>query len=89
MIGQPIAHSLSPDLHRAAYQWLGLDWAYERHEVNASTLSQFLAGLGEGWRGLSVTMPCKPAIVAHGQPDEVVRTLGVGNTMRLLKNIPA
>jgi len=81
VIGSPIAHSLSPDLHRAAYAWLGLDWRYDRHEVDAAGVAGFVAGLDEQWRGLSVTMPCKAAIVELGTPDEVVRALGVGNTV--------
>ena len=81
VIGQPIAHSLSPDLHRAAYRWLGLDWQYDRHEVGADQVPDFLAGLETGWRGLSVTMPCKRAIVACGRPGAVVAALGVGNTL--------
>ena len=64
VIGSPIAHSLSPVLHRAAYKWLGLDWVYERHEVKADEVGPFVARLGNQWRGLSVTMPCKKAISA-------------------------
>ena len=33
VLGSPIAHSLSPDLHRAAYGVLGLDWEYDAVEV--------------------------------------------------------
>jgi len=72
---------LSPDLHRAAYQWLGLDWHYERHDVTADHVADFVAGLTGSWRGLSVTMPCKRAIVALGRPDAVTTALGVGNTV--------
>ena len=43
--GSPIAHSLSPVLHRAAYAALGLDWAYDAHEVAEPGLPAFLAGL--------------------------------------------
>jgi len=81
VIGSPISHSLSPVLHRAAYEWLGLDWTYERHEVGSDEVGAFVATLGNDWRGLSVTMPCKRAILGLGTPDEVVSTLGVGNTV--------
>lgn len=81
VIGSPIAHSLSPDLHQAAYRWLGLDWTYERHEVAADQVAGFVGGLDDTWRGLSVTMPCKAAIVPLGVGDEVVRALGVANTV--------
>jgi shikimate dehydrogenase len=81
VIGSPIAHSLSPQLHRAGYAWLGLDWTYERHEVRAEQVAGFVAGLDGSWRGLSATMPCKAAIVALGQPDPVVGALGIANTV--------
>ena len=81
VIGSPIIHSLSPAIHTAAYQALGLDWRYERHQLSADQVGDFVAGLGEGWRGLSVTMPCKAAVVALGQPDALVAELGVANTV--------
>jgi len=63
VLGSPIAHSLSPVLHRAAYAELGLDWQYTAHEVSEAELPAFLAGLDETWRGLSLTMPLKRAVV--------------------------
>ncbi|WP_307802918.1 shikimate dehydrogenase [Frigoribacterium sp. PvP032] len=42
VLGSPIAHSLSPALHRAAYAELGLDWQYDRAEVASGELGQFL-----------------------------------------------
>jgi shikimate dehydrogenase len=59
VLGDPIAHSLSPALHRAAYAELGLDWTYDAHRVPAGGLRAFLADLGPEWRGLSLTMPLK------------------------------
>ena len=35
VVGDPVAHSLSPVLHRAAYESLGLDWTYEAVQVPA------------------------------------------------------
>lgn len=81
VIGQPISHSASPRLHRAAYAWLGLDWQYRRCEVAADQVADFVAGLSDDWRGVSVTMPCKPAAAACGHPDGVVAALGVANTI--------
>lgn len=63
VLGSPVAHSLSPQLHRAAYVELGLDWEYDAHEVREEDLSAFLGGLDETWRGLSLTMPLKRAVV--------------------------
>ncbi len=81
VLGSPIAHSLSPAIHQAAYAWLGLDWEYQRHLVEAEELAGFVAGLDRSWRGLSCTMPLKHAVVALGTADSVVQTLGVGNTV--------
>lgn len=64
VLGSPVAHSLSPVMHRAAYVSLGLaDWAYDAHEVDATGLEAFLDGLDDSWRGLSLTMPLKRAAV--------------------------
>lgn len=63
VLGSPIAHSLSPVLHRAAYAELGLDWEYDAREVRADELAGFLDSLDETWRGLSLTMPLKRAVV--------------------------
>ncbi|WP_267245834.1 shikimate dehydrogenase [Streptomyces sp. PR69] len=64
VLGSPIAHSLSPVLHRAAYAALGLDqWSYDRFEVDEAALPGFVAGLDDSWAGLSLTMPLKRAII--------------------------
>ncbi|MFF1512076.1 shikimate dehydrogenase [Streptomyces sp. NPDC058326] len=64
VLGSPIAHSLSPILHRAAYAELGLDgWSYDRFEVDEAALPGFVAELDGTWAGLSLTMPLKRAII--------------------------
>ena len=50
-------------MHRAAYDTLGLDWTYEAIEVDQARLAGFLAGLDSSWRGLSLTMPLKRAVL--------------------------
>jgi shikimate dehydrogenase len=84
VLGSPIAHSRSPELHLAAYRALGLDWEYTREEVDDAGLAPFLAGLGPEWRGLSLTMPLKRR-VAELVPvvDEVARRTRQGNTILL------
>jgi shikimate dehydrogenase len=65
VLGSPIAHSLSPVLHRAAYRALGLrDWRYAAHEVDEESFLPYVAGLDETWRGLSLTMPLKEVAFA-------------------------
>ncbi len=64
VLGNPVAHSLSPVLHRAAYRALGLDdWRYETYEVDEQGIGSFLADLGGDWAGLSLTMPLKRAVM--------------------------
>ncbi len=62
VLGSPIAHSLSPALHRAAYAALGLgDWTYTAIECDEAGLPAVLAA--PGWAGLSLTMPLKRAVL--------------------------
>ncbi|MGZ4553747.1 MAG: shikimate dehydrogenase, partial [Mycobacteriaceae bacterium] len=62
VIGTPIEHSRSPQLHLAAYAALGLsDWSYERLECDADGVPALVSSLGREWVGLSVTMPAKVA----------------------------
>lgn len=84
VLGSPIAHSLSPAMHRAAYSELGLDWTYDAVEVDEDGLRAFLDTLNSSWRGLSITAPLKRALVllADELDDEVGR-LGVANTLVL------
>ncbi|MEW5357089.1 MULTISPECIES: shikimate dehydrogenase [unclassified Streptomyces] len=64
VLGSPIAHSLSPVLHRAAYRELGLvNWSYDRFDVDEAALPGFVEKLGPEWAGLSLTMPLKRAVI--------------------------
>ncbi|MFF0082781.1 shikimate dehydrogenase [Streptomyces canus] len=64
VLGKPIAHSLSPVLHRAAYEELGLTgWSYDRFELDEAALPGFVGQLGPEWAGLSLTMPLKRAVI--------------------------
>jgi shikimate dehydrogenase len=63
VLGHPIAHSLSPVLHRDAYRQLGLPWHYDAHDVTADQLAAFLDALGPEWVGLSLTMPLKEVVI--------------------------
>ncbi|MDK3258454.1 shikimate dehydrogenase [Blastococcus capsensis] len=83
VVGRPVTHSLSPLLHRAAYAALGLtDWTYDALDVGAEDVVPLLAGLGEEWRGFSVTMPCKRAAVEVADVVEPLpRLLQAANTL--------
>ncbi len=63
VIGDPVAHSLSPLLHNAAFAALGLDWVSVGFPVARGRAADALAGARAlGVRGLSVTMPHKEAV---------------------------
>ena len=85
VLGDPVAHSLSPVLHRAGYEALGLDWTYDAHRVAAGGLAAFLAGIDAAWRGLSLTMPLKrEAIPLASQVSPTARLAGAANTLVLV-----
>ncbi|WP_116244346.1 shikimate dehydrogenase [Nocardiopsis sp. FIRDI 009] len=83
VLGSPVAHSLSPVLHTAAYAAMGLDgWSYGRYECDEAGLAPFLGGLGPEWAGLSLTMPLKRRALdlADGVSD-LARRVGGANTL--------
>ena len=85
VIGNPIAHSLSPAMHRAAYAALGLTgWTYDAIDVDEAGLKGFLDDLDESWVGLSLTMPLKRAVIEFAdEVSTVAATLGVANTLEV------
>jgi shikimate dehydrogenase len=84
VLGSPIGHSLSPVLHRAAYAALGLDWSYDAHDVTEQQLDGFVAGLAPEYRGLSVTMPLKSAVIPLcSSVSDAARLVGSVNTVLL------
>lgn len=84
VLGRPIAHSLSPAMHRAAYAFLGLDWTYDAHDVGEEELAVFVAGLDDSWRGLSLTMPLKRAVLPLlDEVSPVAAQVGAANTVVL------
>jgi shikimate dehydrogenase len=65
VIGDPIIHSLSPRLHNAAFDELGLDWVSLGFAVPVGSAPEALVGIRAlGIRGLSVTMPHKSSVAA-------------------------
>jgi shikimate dehydrogenase len=88
VVGQPIAHSLSPSLHRAAYAALGLDWSYDAVEVTPGSLAQVLQR--ERPHGVSVTMPLKAEAFALATSiSPLAAQVGVANTLVARGHFPA
>ncbi len=85
VIGDPVGHSLSPLLHNAAFDALGLDWVSAAFPVAAGRVADALTGMRAlGIRGLSVTMPHKhDAAVLVDESTTVADRLGVVNCITL------
>ncbi len=83
MLGSPIAHSRSPQLHLAAYHALGLrGWTYERIECTADQLPTLVGGFGPEWVGVSVTMPGKFAALRFADEcTQRAELVGSANTL--------
>lgn len=81
VIGDPVRHSLSPLLHNAAFDALGLDWVSVAFPVAAGRVAEALAGMRAlGIVGLSVTMPHKhDAAALVDEVTTVAQRLGVVN----------
>lgn len=85
VLGSPIAHSRSPQLHLAAYRALGLtDWTYQRIECDAAQLPAVVGGFGPEWVGVSVTMPGKFAALQFAD-EHTARAELVGSANTLVR----
>jgi shikimate dehydrogenase len=83
IMGKPVSHSLSPAMHNAAFQELGLNKIYLPFEVDdvARAMDGFRA---IGVRGVSVTIPHKQAVIPHlDSIDPVAEKIGAVNTLHL------
>jgi shikimate dehydrogenase len=83
VLGSPIAHSLSPALHRAAYRELGLaGWIYDAIECDEQRLPVLLDSLGPEWAGLSLTMPLKREVLPLlDYTEPLAAEVGAANTV--------
>lgn len=82
VLGNPIRHSLSPLLHRAAYSSLGMDICYRKIKITENQIADFLLQLPDVCCGLSVTMPLKQVIIPSlDQLDGMAKVTGVVNTV--------
>lgn len=82
VLGFPISHSLSPVLHRTAYEKLGVSGQYRAIEVTAEQLAEFISNLDETWTGLSLTMPLKEEVLKIAdEVDELALQINSANTL--------
>jgi len=83
VLGSPISHSLSPVLHRAAYDALGLTWwIYDAIECDEAGLPALLDSCGPDWAGLSLTMPLKRTVLPLlDRVESLAASIGCANTV--------
>jgi shikimate dehydrogenase len=84
VLGSPIAHSKSPEIHRAAFAVQGIEHEYNRFEV-AEDLPSFIESLGDGYLGFSLTMPLKEQALSFADwvSDTALRAQGVNTLIRV------
>jgi shikimate dehydrogenase len=83
LIGDPVAHSLSPAMHNAAFAALALPHRYEAHEVKAAELAEAVGRVRrEDVLGANVTIPHKEAVLRLvDDVSEGARAIGAANTI--------
>ncbi|MCC7206910.1 MAG: shikimate dehydrogenase [Anaerolineae bacterium] len=83
LIGWPVAHSLSPAMHNAAFERCGLNWRYVPLPARAERLAEALRGLAAlGFCGANVTVPHKVAVMPHLDAiDPAALGIGAVNTI--------
>jgi shikimate dehydrogenase len=83
IIGDPVEHSLSPVMHNAAFQKLGLNLVYVAFKVTKNALKEAIYGARSlGLRGLNVTMPYKSAVLKYlDEADSAAKAIGAVNTI--------
>jgi shikimate dehydrogenase len=86
ILGNPVEHSLSPTIHQAAYDALGLDWHFSRIQLDELQLATFLDARMSEFAGFSLTMPLKDELFKIAgqrgwQVDNAALLLGSANTL--------
>ncbi|MER3401520.1 MAG: shikimate dehydrogenase [Thermoflexus sp.] len=87
LMGWPVAHSRSPQMHNAAFAALGLDWAYVPLPVRPEDLEAAIRGLRAlGFVGANVTVPHKMAVLSYlDEISPLARAVGAVNTLRFVE----
>ena len=83
LIGHPVEHSFSPPMHNAAFEALGMDYAYVAFDVNPNELKSAISGAKSlNIKGFNVTIPHKIGVIEFlDEIDEVAGLIGAVNTI--------
>lgn len=89
LLGHPVAHSLSPAMHNAAFAQLKINGCYGAYDVPPSSLKQAVEGLAAlGFKGGNVTVPHKQAIFPLlKEIDQAAAAIGAVNTLVYLQEL--
>ncbi|MDP3035182.1 MAG: shikimate dehydrogenase [Methanobacteriaceae archaeon] len=84
LIGDPVGHSMSPPMHNAAFEYLGLDFAYVPFNVKITALDEAIKGASAlGIKGLNVTIPHKIKVLEFLDViDNPAELIGAVNTIK-------
>lgn len=88
LIGFPLGHSLSPQIHNAAFDFLGIEARYELLEIEPARFDKAISTMKKGhWAGFNVTVPFKERVLKHIDflQDEAAKIAAV-NTIKVDKN---
>ncbi|MFQ5800723.1 MAG: shikimate dehydrogenase, partial [Candidatus Hydrothermarchaeales archaeon] len=85
VMGHPISHSMSPAMHNAAFESLGLDCYYTLFDVAPGDLGDAIKGIKAlGFGGTNVTIPHKVSVIKHlDSLSEEARIIGAVNTVKI------
>jgi len=82
VIGHPIGHTMSPVMHNAAFEALGIDAEYLAFDVLPERLGEAIEGARAlGFVGLNITIPHKVAALQYCEPDPLAASIGAVNTL--------
>jgi shikimate dehydrogenase len=82
LVGNPVGHSLSPPMHEAAYEALGIDARYVTFEPAVDEIGRAVEGAAAlGIAGLNVTIPFKRDVLDLVDPDPLAARIGAVNTV--------
>lgn len=89
LVGNPVGHSVSPPMHEAAYDALGMDARYVTFEPETGDLASAIEGANAlGIAGLNVTIPFKQDVLELVEPDDLASRIGAVNTVDFSTGTP-
>ena len=89
ILGDPVAHSLSPVMHNSAFEELGMDAVYLAFRVSTDDLENAIKGAKSlGIAGLNVTIPLKETALDFVDADEIAKSIGAINTIDFSSGVP-